>query len=83
MTATAPDPEDAISAFAGLVTAYAAIAEIVDGYRANLLTRGYSDSAAEAMTVEFHRNALPIIFAASVERMEAQKAAEQTQGATT
>lgn len=65
MTDEGPDAasiEDAgIKIHAALHAMYAVIAEMVDGYRASLLNRGYSEQIAEQMTADFHREALPFI----------------------
>lgn len=36
--------------------------DAVDGYRTSLLRRGYNETAAEQMTVEYHRCLLHMIF---------------------
>lgn len=73
-----PDPtEDSVLAgLASLQSGYAGVAEIINSYRAMLLQHGYSPEAAEQMTVDYHRLALPIIFAASAAALEASRKQE-------
>jgi hypothetical protein len=39
------------------------ILDLVDAYRAALLARGYSPTAAEVMTMEYHRGIVGQVFA--------------------
>lgn len=53
-----PNPEDLRRMGIDLLEQMEALLDTMDGYKAKLLERGYSESAVEAMVVDFHHTML-------------------------
>lgn len=56
---------DQTNALLGFSEALSPMLDMVDGHREEMIRRGYSPTAAEAMAVEFHRHMLAQVFSSA------------------